>query len=427
MINIKKKYQKYNFQNLKSGKIKRCQITNSKNLITVINLGKQPLSDTLLNRNDLSKKIINFPLQLMANVRLGYAQLNFAVPSDKVYYKKYPYRPGITKEIIQHQNDLAINVKKKIKLKTNSLVIDIGSNDGSLLKQFKKLKMKVLGVEPTNTCKIAIKSRIPSIQDFFNYKVSDQIKKKYGNANLITATNSFAHMTTLHDVMLGIKNLLDKNGFFILENHYMMDIIKYNQYDTIYHEHVRNYSLKSLILLFKQYDMKVIDAKIVKRYNGSIRIIASNNPQRKTNSSVNKILKKEKNFGLYKKSTWKKFAKKIEASKKSLIKIIKKIKKEKKIIFANSCPARCATLLNYCNITNKDIPLIAEQPTSLKLNKYLPGANIPIVKNEILVRKKPDYILLLAWHLKKSIIKELRKKGIKSKLIVPLPMPKIIN
>ena len=234
-------------------------------------------------------------------------------------------------------------------------------------------------------------------------------------------------MTTLHDVMLGIKNLLDKNGFFVLENHYMMDIIKYNQYDTIYHEHVRNYSLKSLILLFQQYDMKVIDAKIVKRYNGSIRIIASNNLQRKINLSVNKILKREKNFGLYKKSTWKKFAKKIEDSKKNLIKIIIKIKKEKKIIFANSCPARCATLLNYCNITNKDIPFIAEQPTSLKLNKYLPGANIPIVENKILEKKKPDYILLLAWHLKNPIIKELRKKGIKSKFIVPLPMPKIIN
>lgn len=419
-------YKKYKFQNLKNGKQAYCQISGKQNLIDVIDLGNQPLADTLIKKKDLNKKIKTFPLKLLRSPTLGYAQLNYVVSGKEVYHPNYPYRPGITKEILIHYNDQVKENIKKLKLKKNNLIVDVGSNDGSLLSYYKKFDMNVVGVEPTNIADIANKNNIFTLKNFFNLSSSIQIVKKHGKAKLITSTNVFAHMSTLHDVMLGVVNLMDKDSFFIIENHYIKDILEFNQYDSIYHEHIRNYSLKSLIYLFNQYNLKVIDAIVVDRYNGSIKVTATNNPNRKANKNVEKLLRKEEEFGIFKNKVWKNFESNIIKSKKNLRKILIDLKKENKKVVGNSCPARCSTLLNYCEIGVDLINYIAEQPTSLKLNKYLPGVNLPIINNEILFKEQPDYVLILAWHLNEPIIKSLKSRGLKSKFIVPLPQPIII-
>lgn len=419
-------YKKYNFQNLKSGKQTYCQISGKKNLIDVIDLGNQPLADTLIEKKDLNKKVRKYPLKLLRSPTLGYAQLSYVVPGKKVYHPNYPYRPGITKEILMHYNDQVKENIKNLNLQDGNLVVDVGSNDGSLLSYYKKFKMNVVGIEPTNIANIANNNGIFTIKKFFDYSCSNQIVKKYGKAKLITSTNVFAHMSTLHDVMLGVVNLLDKNSYFIIENHYIKDILEYNQYDSIYHEHIRNYSLKSLIYLFNQYSLRVIDAIVVDRYNGSIKVTATNNPHKRVNKRVKSLLKKEEASGIYESKIWNNFKTNIIKSKESLRKILIDLKKEKKRVVGNSCPARCSTLLNYCNVGVELINYIAEQPTSLKLNKYLPGVNLPIINNDILFKEQPDYVLILAWHLHKPIIKLLKSRGLKSKFIVPLPQPKII-
>lgn len=420
------KYKKYNFQNIKNGKQSYCQISGKKNLIDVIDLGNQPLADSLIKKKDLNKKEKKYPLKLLRSPTLGYAQLNYIVPGEEVYHPSYPYRPGITKEILMHYNDQVKENIKRLKLQKGDLVIDVGSNDGSLLSYYKKFNMNVAGVEPTNIADMANRNKIFTLKKFFNLDSSNQILRTKGKAKLITSTNVFAHMSTLHDVMLGVVNLMDNNGYFVIENHYIKDILEHNQYDSIYHEHIRNYSLKSLIYLFNQYDLKVIDAVVVDRYNGSIKVITTNNLKQIVNPRVNKLLKKEEEFGLFKSKVWTQFKSNIIKSKKNLRQMLIDLKSQKKRVVGNSCPARCSTLLNYCDIGVDLINYIAEQPTSLKLNKYLPGVKLPIINNKILFEEQPDFVLILAWHLYKPIIKSLKSKGLKSKFIVPLPQPIII-
>jgi len=419
--------KKYSFHNAKNGNLKNCQISNRNDLEEVLDLGFQPLGDSLLTKDQLNKPETYYPLKLLRSKSLGHSQLSYIVPGNLVYHMEYPYKCGVTAEVVMHHTQQSKKNVKALNLKKNSLIIDIGSNDGTLLNEYKKLGMKVIGVEPTNMAKYANNRGIKTIQAPFNLKIAKKIIKQNGKAKLITATNVFAHMSSLGDVMIAIKESLDKDGFFIFENHYMVDIIKHNQYDTIYHEHIRNYSLKSLIYLFNLYSLKVIDCEVLDRYNGSIKVVVSNNKKIKPNWSVAKTLRNEKKFGLTNKKRWDKFRINTKKSKEDLINLLYKLKKNNKTIVGNSCPCRSSVLLNYCGIGKDLIPYIAEQPTSAKLGLYLPGKHIPIVNNKILVKDQPDYILLLAWHYAKPIIKYLKKMGVKSKFIIPLPKVKIVK
>ena len=220
--------------------------------------------------------------------------------------------------------------------------------------------------------------------------------------------------------------LLKEDGFFVFENHYIMPIINNVQYDTFYHEHIRTYSLLSLQKLFRIYNLNLYDAKIVKRYGGSIRCFVTRK-KIKNSKNLNKLLKIEKNKLIKNfNKTYNNFKKNILNSREELIKQISKIKMQNKTIAAKSCPARAVVLLNYCNIDSNQIEYIAEQPTSLKLNKYIPGTGIKIVDEKILLKKTPDYLLLLAWHISGSIINKWSRK-ITTKFIIPLPKLKIIK
>lgn len=419
--------KKYNFHNARDGYLKNCQISNRNDLEEVLDLGFQPLGDSLLTKEQLNQPETYYPLKLMRSKSLGHSQLSYVVPGNLVYHMEYPYKCGVTAEVVKHHREQSKKNIELLNLKKNSLIVDVGSNDGTLLNEYKKLGMKVVGVEPTNVAKYANSKGIKTIQNSFNIKIAKKIIKTIGKAKLITATNVFAHMSSLGDVIDAICETLDHDGYFIFENHYMVDILKYNQYDTIYHEHIRNYSLKSLVYLFNLYGLKIIDCEVLDRYNGSIKVIVAKNKKTKIHKRVEETLNKEMKFGLTKKKVWNKFRANTKKSKDDLIKLLYKLKKDNKTIVGNSCPCRSSVLLNYCGIGKDLIPYIAEQPTSPKLGLYLPGQHIPIVNNKILVKDQPDYILLLAWHYTKPIIKHLRNMGVKSKFIVPLPKVKIIK
>jgi len=417
---------KFPFHNPKDGPLNICQISGEKNLVELIDLGSQPLSDTLLEEKDLNKKEKIYPLKILRSPTLGHSQLNFIVPGNEVYHPNYPYRPGITKEIIDHHTEQAIKNKKKYKLNDGELVVDVGSNDGTLLKCYKKIKLNVLGVEPTNMADVANQDGVETIKSIFDLKAAKSIVDKHGKAKLITATNVFAHMAALGSVMEGILKLLSDDGFFIIENHNMKDIIKHNQYDSFYHEHIRNYSFISLKYLFEMYNLKVVDTEVVERYNGSIKVVVTKNKNLAEFCNIEKIVKDELDFGILDNNTWNNFRDKILKSKNQLSSLLKNLKQQGKNIVGNSCPARCGTLINFCNIGTDLIPYIAEQPTSFKLNKFLPGKKIPIVNNSRLFEEQPDYVLILAWHLSEPIIKQLKQRGLKSKFIIPLPEVVII-
>ncbi len=406
---------------IKNGHQSNCQICNSKKLNLVLDLGHQPLCDSLLTKEMLNKLEKTFPLRMMWCEECCLAQLDYCVDGNEVYHPDYPYRTGITKELVEYLENMSDSLIKKYNLNENDLVVDLGSNDGTLLNGFKNNRINVIGVEPTNISQIANKNNVETIQDFFTVDVADNIKTKIGEASLILATNMFAHMATIGEVISGIELLLKPDGVFVFENHYLLDVVEGGQFDTIYHEHLRTYSLKSLIKLFSYYNFTVTDVERGTRYGGNIRVHVTKGKNRNVSESVESLLKLEEKSGLYKIETYEKFADRVKQAKNDFMNFILKIKSEGKTIVGNSCPGRSVTLLNYYGVDSELLPYIAEQPTSLKLDKFLPGKHMPIINNEILIKEQPDYVVLLAWHYAKPIMDQLKERGLKSNFIIPLP------
>jgi hypothetical protein len=406
---------------LAPGRVRRCQVCGSVNLEPVIDLGHQALSDSLLSPAQLDEPETTYPSRFVRCIDCSLGQIDYVVDPATVFHPEYPYRTGITRELTTHQRSVAAAIIAQYGLKPKSLVIDIGSNDGTLLSAFQEQGMRVLGVEPTNIAKIANENGIETIQSFFTEDLAGRIAETQGHAAVITATNVFAHIAPLGNVLRGIEKLLDANGVFISENHYLLDIIRDVQFDTMYHEHLRSYSLKSLVTLFGFYDFTVVDAERVDRYGGSIRVVAAKGRGRTPSARIGRMLAEEEAFGLYGNAVYDKFVQRTTKAKRDLLTLAVDAKARNLRFVGNSCPARASTLLNYCRLDRDLMPYIAEQPTSLKLHKHLPGLHTPIVDNEILFREQPDYVVLLAWHIWRPIAEDLRRRGLRSKFIVPLP------
>ena len=237
-----------------SKEVTKCQISNSKKLETIIFLGYLPSVNTLHKIGSTLKEEVTFPAELLYCKKSKLAQLGCIVNKEILFPTSYPYTSSTTKILRDNFADLYKDVKKKIDISKNDLVIDIGSNDGNLLSNFQN-NHKVLGVTPEKIGKLAIKKGIPTILDYFNKKTSIKIIKKYGKAKIITATNVFAHIDNINEIVKNILNTLDKNGIFISESHYLLPLIKTVQYDTIYHEHLRYYSVQSLNYLFNKHNL----------------------------------------------------------------------------------------------------------------------------------------------------------------------------
>ena len=410
----------------KPGLINSCQICYSKSVYEVLDLGYSGLCDSLLENYQLNLLEKNYPLKLIKCKKCHLLQLNYVVDNQEVFHKEYPYKSGITKPLRELLHSTSKYCVKNFNFTKNPLAIDIGSNDGTLLEGFKKLNFKVLGVEPTNISKIANKKGIKTLQKFFEKDAINFIKKNYKKADVITGTNIFAHVNKLDTFMKGVKVLINpKSGLFVTESHYAVNIINQMQFDSIYHEHLRFFLLKPLILLLKKYGFKVIDATKIPNYAGSIRITATLNHKMKTKDSVKKILNEENKKGFYKEKKYLSFSKNVHKVRKNLSNLLWQLKLKNKKIVGVGCPGRSITLLSYCNITNQIIDYIAEQSSSLKLNMFTPTTHIKIIDEKNMIKKQPDYALILSWHYGESVIKNLKKKGFKGKFIIPLPYPRI--
>ena len=206
---------------IKNGYIHKCQVCNSEKLHLILDLGHQPLCDSLLTKEMLNESETTYPLRMLWCENCSLVQIDYCVDGNLVYHPNYPYKSGVTKELVEYQSQISTSIISKYNLQSNDLVIDIGSNDGTLLSGFKKNGITVLGIEPTNIADLANQNDIKTIQNFFNKKLADEIKLNHGEASLILATNMFAHMATIGEVISGIEHLLKKDGVFIFENHYL--------------------------------------------------------------------------------------------------------------------------------------------------------------------------------------------------------------
>jgi SAM-dependent methyltransferase len=420
--------QKFPNHDVSPGPLSHCQITGSENLETVIDLDAQPLCDSLLTEEHLAQPETYYPLRLNICPESGLAQLDYVVDGAVVYHPEYPYRSGITKELEVYQRSFAKDVVERLGVAQGSLCVDIGSNDGTLLTGFQLTGMRALGVEPTNIAKIAREENgIETVQSFFTEELATEISKDYGKAKVVTATNVFAHMAPLGEVMRGISRLLDEDGVFITESHYLLDVVEKAQFDTVYHEHIRTYSLKSLVTLFDYYDLEVFDVQRASRYGGNIRAYVSRRGSRPVTKAVGDLLRLEVEKGLFDPKTYVRFREKVMEGRDKLMQMAYQAHIDGRRFVGNSCPGRCSTLLNYYGMTRDLMPYLAEQPTSLKLGLYLPGKHIPVVANQRLIEEQPDYVVLLAWHYAEPIVEQLRARGLKSRIIVPLPEVRVLD
>ncbi|NBV76659.1 class I SAM-dependent methyltransferase [bacterium] len=412
----------------KLGILNRCQITNSKNLFEGIDLGHQPPCSVLPNQKTIREPETFYPLRLMICPDSGLGQLDYVVDGKILFPTEYPYRPGISAPLRDHLNAISGETVATAGIPPKSLCVDVGSNDGTLLSFFKARGMKTLGVEPTNMAKVARKeNKINTIQSFFTEVVAKQIVKKEGKAKVITFTNVFAHMAPLGEVMRGITSLLDNDGVFMSESQYLLDVFLGNQFDEIYHDHVRIYSLKSLVKLFSLYGMEVFDAKRVHTREGSIRIYAGWKGKHKVTDEVAKILKTEEDSGMFTEKGWEGFRARVKKSRDQFLDLAHEARRKGLKFVADSCPTRGVVLTNYYGLDRELLPYVSQIPGTEKVGKYMPGTHNPIVSNEIILKDKPDYIIILAWHYADYIIKNWRAKGVKAKFVIPLPDFQIVE
>ncbi len=404
--------------------ISRCQVSGKSDLKTIISLGYLPPVNKMQKVGKKKEESIFFPVDLVYSKTSKLVQLNNLVDKSILFPKEYPYTSSTTKILRENFKELYKECCKLINLNSDDLIIDIGSNDGNLLNNFKN-NHKVLGVTPENIGKVAIKKGIKTLIKYFDKKTSNHILKKFGKAKIITATNVFAHIENVNNLMQNILKILRTDGIFITESHYLVSLIKDLQYDTIYHEHLRYYSLSSLKYLLEKYNLSIFHAKKIPTHGGSIRVYAARKGKFKTLNSVKKILDEEKKFLNWK--NFNKFRSDVVKSKLNLYKMLNNIVKSKKKIYGIGAPSRASTLINYLGLTNEVVQNVCEVDGSYKIGNYMPGTNIPIISEKKLYSDQPEYALLLSWHISKELIANLKRKGFKGKFIIPLPSPRITN
>ena len=402
----------------------KCHISGSNNLEMILSLGLIPPVNQMSKINEKYKEQLFFPTEIYYCPLSKLVQLGITVDKEILFPKEYPYTSSTTKILRENFEQLSEEIFSKFKINKDDLIIDIGSNDGNLLSNFKN-KMNILGITPENIGKIAISNGIPTILEYFTENLTKKIINEKGKAKIITATNVFAHIDDVNQVLKSIKNLLDDDGVFISESHYLNTLVESNQYDTIYHEHLRYYSLSSLEYLFLKHDMEIIDAKEINTHGGSIRVYAAKKDRIKIKSNFKDLLEHEKK-NLFSGSLHNLKYKVLE-SKLHLYSLLSKLKLQKNKIYGISAPSRATTLINYLGLKSDIIECILEIEGSQKINYYLPGTNIPIYDEKKLYIDQPEFALIFSWHISKEIITNLRKNGFKGKFIIPLPEPKIID
>jgi len=394
----------------------KCRSCGGKNLKPVISLGLSPLANNLLDSLDAKDEL--YPLEMMHCEDCHNCQLSYIVPAEKMF-NHYLYVSSTAASFRKHFEDAAEKYIKEFNLTSDSFVVDIGSNDGIALKPLQEKGIAVLGVEPaTNIAEMAVEKGIDTINNYFTDDVAEQIYTLYGKADLVTASNVFAHSDYLRDIAKSSIRLLKDDGVFIIEVQYLLDTIKDLTFDNIYHEHANYWSVTSLFNFFDNpvngNDWGIKKVEHIDTHGGSIRVYVQSSDV-PVDRSVGDFLQKEKEFGFTGNEVYSKFAERVEKAKSNVNKNIKAFKDQGLTLVGYASPAKATTALNYYGMTSNEIDYIVED-NPLKHNKVLPGCKIPIYPKDKLNEKLPDIIIVMAWNFVEEIKKnnqDLIDKGVK--------------
>ena len=404
-----------------------CQVCNSKRLDSVLFVGYIPPVNTMPTIGSVPVEEPAYPLEMLRCVDCGLVQIGLEVAPEVLFPESYPYLSGSTRILRSNFADLRVESEALLKLTKDKLVVDIGSNDGTLLSNFLEAGYPVLGIEPSQAADVAISRGVNTLKTYFNRDIARTVAGERGKAQLITAANVFAHIGDIHSVVDGIVELLDENGVFVSESHYLLDLVETIQYDTIYHEHLRYYSLGSLQYLLAAHGLEVFHIKRIPTHGGSIRVYSARKGQREILSSVKEQLAEEDRRGITDGSGLKDFRQRVIRSKSDLYELIAPLKRKGARIYGVGAPSRASTLINYVGIDDGILDCVLEVTGSHKLNKYVPGTRIPVVDEKKLFDDQPEYALLLSWHIADEIALNLRRGGYEGEFITPLPIPQFID
>jgi hypothetical protein len=366
-----------------------------------------------------------FPTNLLHCTSCDLVQLGLAVDPVIIFPPEYPYTSGTTKLLRDNFADLHREAAAMLGLGNDDLVVDIGSNDGTLLSNFKNGGHRVLGIEPTDVGDIANSRGIPTIKRYFGVEAAREVTREHGTARVVTAANCFAHIEDVHAIVDGIVEMLGPDGVFISESHYLIGLLDTLQYDTIYHEHLRYYSVASLKHLLEMHDLEVFHARPIPSHGGSIRVYAARRGAYTVQDSVRRMLAAEpRGDALAKRLAT--FRHDVMMSKLRLMAMLGELKGKGARIAGISAPSRASTLVNYVGLDEAIIDYVCEVPGSLKIGKYMPGTEIPVVDETRLFADQPDAAVIFSWHIADELAPKLKSKGFRGKLITPLPAPRFL-
>ena len=398
-----------------------CQVCGHAPLSKVLSLGYMPPVNQMVAVGEVPRQQPWFPTDLMHCAECELVQLGLAVDPVIIFPPEYPYTSGTTKLLRDNFAELYCEASAMLELAAQDLVIDIGSNDGTLLSNFKK--HRILGIEPTEVGKIADGRGVPTLMRYFTPAVAAEVKREHGPARVVTAANCFAHIEDVHSIVQGILDLLAPDGVFISESHYLIGLLDRLQYDTVYHEHLRYYSLTSLANLLSMHGLEVFHARAILTHGGSIRVYAARQGARPVDDSVAKMLAAEPH-GEAMLARLKRFRNDVMLSKLRLLAMIRELKEQGARICGISAPSRASTLVNYLGLDEAIIDYVCEIAGSLKIGKCMPGTSIPVVEESRLFSDQPDCAVIFSWHIADELAPKLRAKGYRGKLVTPLPVPR---
>jgi C-methyltransferase-like protein/methyltransferase family protein/putative zinc binding protein len=405
--------------------ISSCQVCENPELKHVLFLGYMPPVNQMRLIGEVPEEQPSYPTSLLYCSRCELVQLGLSVDPEIIFPPGYPYTSGTTRILRENFADLHRESCELLALRPEDLVIDIGSNDGTLLKNFQDHGHKVLGIEPTDVGRLALERGIPTLQNYFRPDVARKVRSEHGPARVITATNCFAHIEDVHSITDGIIELLAPKGVFISESHYLIGLLDRLQYDTVYHEHLRYYSLRSLRYLLEMHGLEVFHARHIPTHGGSIRVYAARKGDYPVRETVQKIIDSEPH-GADMVDRLSRFRNEVMISKLRLMAMLHEIKSKGERVCGISAPSRASTLVTYLGLDDAIVDYVVEIQGSLKIGKYLPGTLIPVIEEGRIFEDQPEYAIIFSWHIADELAPKLRERGYKGKFIVPLTEPRII-
>lgn len=403
-----------------------CRSCDSTSLRLILDLGDQPLANNLLLPSDLDKPEPRFSLQLYVCPDCWLIQIGELVPPVELF-SEYLYFSSFSDTMLLHARQAASDHIAQFQLGQDSLVVEIASNDGYLLKNFKAANIPCLGIEPaSNIAKVARDQGIETLVEFFGGDLAGKLASEGKQADLILGNNVFAHAPVTNDFVAGLQRLLKPSGAIVLEFPHGQEMLLHNEFDTIYHEHVFYFTVLALRPLFARHGLEIFDVKRLSIHGGSLRLYVAHTGAFPISSRVEEVVNQELAEGLASMAVYESFAQRAYKIRDDLVALTAKIRDEGGSVAAYGASAKGSTLCNFCGLDAGIIKFVADRST-YKLGRLTPGTHIPIVTPETLSLEQPDYTLLLTWNFSEEILaqqKAYREAG--GRFIIPIPEVKVI-